>query len=146
MMRAGGAVDLLARRADGGGRHGGGLGLVQHGVGLGDLGGDFAGEHAAGDVGAVAVHRPAEVAQHDLVLSDDPIAGVVVRAGGVLAGGDDREVDLLVALGDDPRRQVGRYLGLGASDQRDPAGLQLGRDAVDGGTGGTRAHRSRPGP
>ena len=34
----------------------------------------------------------------------------MVWAGGVLAGGHDREVDLLVALGEDPRRQVGRHL------------------------------------
>ena len=31
-------VDVLARRADGGRGHAGLLGLVQHGVGLGDLG------------------------------------------------------------------------------------------------------------
>ena len=49
----------------------------------------------------------------------------MVRAGGVLAGGDDREVDLVVTAGDDARRQVGRDLGLGASDERDLTRLQL---------------------
>ena len=39
-------------------------------------------EHAR-DVGAVAVHRAAEVAQHDVAALDDPRRRVVVRARGV---------------------------------------------------------------
>ena len=56
----------------------------------------------------------------------------MVRAGGVLAGRDDREVDLVVTAGDDARPELGRDLGLGASDERDLTRLQLGRDHVDG--------------
>ena len=58
---------------------------------------------------------------------------MVVRARRVLAGGDDREVHLLVALGEDPGRQLGGHLGLGAADERDVAGVELGGDPVDGG-------------
>ena len=64
-------------------------------------------------------------------------AGLVVGAGRVLAGGDDGEVHPVVALGQDAAADVGRHLGLGAPDQRDLAGLQLGRDPVGG--------RRRPG-
>ena len=59
-----------------------------------------------------------------------------MRAGGVLAGGDDREVHSMVALGQDAPRQLGRHIGLGATDQRDRTGLQGGRDAIDRGGGG----------
>ena len=60
----------------------------------------------------------------------------MVRAGGVLAGRDDREVDLVVTTGDDPRAELGRDLGLGASDERDLTRLQLSRDHVDRRAGG----------
>ena len=40
-----------------------------------------------------------------------------------------------MALGQDAGRQLGRHLGLGAPHERDVAGVQFGRDAVDGGTG-----------
>ncbi len=54
-----------------------------------------------------------------------------MRAGGVLAGCHDREVDLVVALLDDATTEVGRDLGLGASDERDLAALQLTGDSID---------------
>src|SRR5690606_16126871 len=130
-------VDLLARRADGGGGDRRPLGLVQHRVGVADLGRRLADVHAAGDVAAVAdaqlvVHRAPEVAQHDVPGADDPAARLVVGAGGVLAGGDDGEVDRAVALLDDPPPELPGHLGLGPADERDLAGLQRGRDAVDG--------------
>ncbi len=98
MTRAGRGVDLLGGHAHRGGRDPGRLGLVQHRVQLGQLGGNRPGVDAAGDVGAVAhpvlVGQGApEVAQHHLAGLDHPVAGVVVRAGRVLAGGDDGEVD-----------------------------------------------------
>ena len=132
---AGGTIDVFTRGSHdrrGDRRR---LGRLQHLIGLGDIRGHLAGEDTPGDVGAVAVHRAAEIAQHDLVLPDHATTGVVVRAGGVLPRCDDREVDLLVALCDDPRRQVGRDLGFRATDQRNPAGLQLGGDPIDGGPG-----------
>src|SRR6185436_15466269 len=79
-------VDVLARRADRRRRHAGPLGLVQHGIGLGDRRRRLPGEHAARRVAAVPGHRAPEVAQHDLTLGDDAFAGVVVRAGRVGAG------------------------------------------------------------
>ena len=60
------------------------------------------------------------------------LAGLVVGAGGVRAGGDDGEVHVLVALVHDAPAQVGRHLGLGAPHQRDRPRLQVGGDAVDG--------------
>ena len=132
---AGGGVDLLARRADDRGRHRGLLGLEEHGVGLGHLLGRLAEVDAAGDVGAVAdavvaEHRAAEVAEHDLALADHAVARLVVGAGRVGAGGDDGEVHPVVALGAQPATQLGRHLGLGAADQLDVAGLELGGDPV----------------
>ena len=96
--------------------------------------------HAAGDVGAVAdavvaEHRAAEVAEHHLALADHAIAGLVVRAGGVGAGRDDGEVHAVVALGAQPAAELGRHLRLGAPDQLDVAGLELGGDAVGGRAG-----------
>ena len=61
--------------------------------------------------------------------------GVVVRAGGVLAGGDDGEVHLVVALLDDAAAQLGRHRGLGAPDEVDLAALELAGDLVDGRAG-----------
>ncbi len=118
--------------------HGGLLRLVEHGVGVGELGRRLAREHAARGVAAVTGHRAAEVAQHDLPGADHAVTGVVVRAGGVLPGGDDGEVDLVVALGQQPGRDVGRHLGLGPPDEGDVTGVQLVGDPVGGRTGGTQ--------
>ena len=63
---------------------------------------------------------------------------VVVRAGGVLPGGDDGEVDLVVTLGEEPGRDVGGHLGLGAPDEGDLAGVQLRGDAIGGRAGGAQ--------
>ncbi len=117
-------------------RHARLLRLAEDGVGLGDVRRYVAGEHAASRVAAVAVHRAAEVAQHDLAVGDHPVAGVVVRAGCVLAGGDDGEVHLVVPLGDEAGRDVGRHLGLGAADERDLTAVELVGDAIGGRTGG----------
>src|SRR3546814_4343481 len=77
----------------------------------------------------------AEVAEHGLALADHPVARFVVRAGRVGAGGDDGEVHTVVALGQDPPAELGRHVSLGAPDQLDLAGLELGGDAVDGRSG-----------
>ena len=42
------------------------------------------------------MHRAAEVTEHDVTLRDPAFSWVVVRAGGVRPGGDDREVGALV--------------------------------------------------
>ena len=84
MTRRGRGVDLLARRADGRGAHAGLLRLDEHRVGVADLGRRLADVEHARDVGAVAVHRAAEVAQHDVAVGDRARRGrLVVRAGGV---------------------------------------------------------------
>ncbi len=136
-MVAGGRVHPLARCAHDRRGHRGPLGVVQHRVRLGDLARRLADVHAAGDVAAVAdalgvEHRAAEVAQHDLARPDHPAARLVVGAGGVGAGRHDGEVHVLMALVDDAPGQVGRHVGLAAPGQRDLAGLEVGRDAVDG--------------
>ena len=64
-----------------------------------------------------------------------PVGGLVVGAGGVRAGGHDREVHLPVALVEDPLGDLGGHGGLGAPRQGDVAGLHVGEDAVDGGGG-----------
>ena len=63
---------------------------------------------------------------------------VVVRAGGVRAGGDDGEVDLVVTLGEQPGRDVGGHLRLGAPDEGDLPAVQLGGDAIGGVAGGAQ--------
>ena len=137
---AGGGVDVLAGRADRRRGDPGRLGGLEHVVQLGERRRGLAQVHAAGDVGAVAdavvaVHRAADVEQHALPLADDPVAGLVVRAGGIGPGGHDREVDLAVALVEDPLSDLGGHLGLGPPGQRHPAGLDVGEDPVDGGSG-----------
>jgi hypothetical protein len=157
----GGGVDVLAGGAHGRRAHGPGLRLVEEGVGLGHVAGDGAGVHAAGDVGAVAVRRrAAEVAEHELAGLDDPVARLVVRAGGVGTGGHDGEVHARVPLGEQPPAELGGDGGLGPPHERDLACLELGGDAVGGCTGAPqrvdlgrvlhraqgRRHRRRPPP
>ena len=152
--RPGRGVDVLAGGAHGRGGHGGALGGLEGGVGLGDLRRRSPDRHAAGDVGAVPGARrrgprAPEVAQHHLAPFDHRRSRVVVGAGGVRARGDDGEVDPGVALGEQTAPDVGRHLGLGPTDQGDVAGLELGRDAVGGrgrvGQGGDLL-RVLPGP
>ena len=63
---------------------------------------------------------------------------VVVRAGGVRAGADDGEVDLVVTLGDEPGGDVGGHLRLRPPDEGDLAAMQLGGDAIGGLAGGAQ--------
>ncbi len=137
-------IDLLGGRAHRGGRHRGRLRLEQHVVELDELVRGFSGEDAAGEIGAVAdavvtVHRAPEIAEHDLVLADDAVAGVMMRTRGIGAGGDDGEVHPAVALGQDLTAELGRDLGLGSADQGYLAGLEADSDAIDGG-----GRRSQP--
>ena len=60
---------------------------------------------------------------------------MVVRAGRILTGCDDGEVDDIVALRQQPGRDVGRDGGFGAADERDLAGVELGCDEVGRGAG-----------
>ncbi len=124
-------IHVLARGADHGGVDGGSLGLLEDQVEVAQLGGWFAGVHAAGDVGAVAVgHGASEVAQDDLPGPDHPGPGIVVRAGGVGPGSHDGEVDGGVALGQEPSAEVGRHLSLGAPDHGYVPRLELRRHPV----------------
>ena len=137
---AGGGVDLLARRADDGGRHRGLLRLEEHGVRLGHLVGRLAQVHAPRDVGAVAdavlaEHGAAEVAEDDLALADHAVARLVVGAGGVGARRDDGEVHTVVALGAQAAAELGRHLRLGATDELDVARLELGGHTIGGRAG-----------
>ena len=66
-------------------------------------------------------------------------AGLVVGRRGVGAGGDDGEVDLVVALGEQPATDVGGHLGLGAAHQGDVALRAAGRPP------GRRPRRRRAG-
>ncbi len=125
-------VDTFTRSADGAGRNTSGLRGHQRLVEICEFGRWLAGVDAAGDVGAVVGHGAAEVAQHHLVGLDHPPARLVVWAGGILPGRDDREVHELVTLSKYARRQIRRYFRLGPADQRDVTVLQLGGDDVDG--------------
>ena len=89
-------VDGFTRGADGGRAHAALLGFHEHRVRVPHLGGRFSHTEHAGDVGAVAVHRAAEVAQHDIAGCDHAVGRIVVRARRVGPGGDDGEVGALV--------------------------------------------------
>ena len=80
-----GGVDVLARRADGRRPHRPLLRVDEHRVGVAHLGVGLAHDEHARDVGAVAAHRAAEVAQHDVAGADHAVAGLVVRARAVRA-------------------------------------------------------------
>jgi hypothetical protein len=92
-----GRVDLLTRRAHRCRAHARLLRGDEHVVGVADLGVDVADHEHARDVGAVAVHGAAEVAEHDVAGLDDPVARIVMGAGRVRARGDDGEVGAFVA-------------------------------------------------
>ena len=56
--------------------------------------------------------------------------------GRVLTRRDDREVDHVVAFGDEPRGDVGADGSFGATDERDVARVQLRGHPIGGGTSG----------
>ena len=91
-----------------------------------------------GDVAAVAAERAADVEDDRLARLDDPLGRLVVGRRGVRAGADDREVGLLVALGDEPVADLARDVGLGPADEA--TGGDLGDDPV-GGLGGEPEQR-----
>ncbi len=62
---------------------------------------------ATSDVAAIAAHRAAEIAQHDVAMRDDSLTWMVVRACCVVAGSHDRKVHHIVTLGEEPRRDIG---------------------------------------
>ncbi len=107
------------------------LGVVQHLVVGGELGGRLADRVGAGAVRAVPRrHRAADVHHHRVAGFQDPVRDLVVRAGGVGPGGHDHEVHRGVPLGQDGLGDVRADLALG------PPGPQPARDAgvhpVDG--------------
>ena len=100
-------VDLLARlaRSDGVSRRR--LGVLEDVVELDEARPGRARHDRPRRVGAVAdvavkAKRPAEVADDRLSGADDPWTGFVMRARRIRAGCHDREVDAIVALGDEP--------------------------------------------
>ena len=90
------------------------------------------------DVRAVAAERAADVEHDRLAGPDHPVGRLVVRRRRVGAGADDREVGLVVALGDEPLADLPRDVGLGPADQ--PPGRDLGDDPI-GGLGGQPQQR-----
>ena len=119
-------IDVFARSPDDSRVDRRGLCALQDRVQLDELVRRLTDVDAPSDVAAVADavvtdHRAPEVAQDDLAFLDHVIAGIVVRAGGVGAGGDDGEVHPVMPFGEDAPAQIGRHLGLGAADQCDVA-------------------------
>ncbi len=87
---------------------------------------------------------PPKSHKHHLAGANGAVAGLVVRAGRVLAGRHDREVHSVVTLGQDAPSQFGGHVRLGATDERNGTGLQCGGDAIDGRSRGTqRVHLVR---
>ena len=104
----------------------------------------------ARDVGPVAAQRPADVDDDRLAAGDDALARVVVRRRAVGSRGDDRELGVLVALGDEALADLAGDIRLGPPDER--AVRDRGHDPV-GGLGGrpqqgdlvrVLAHAQRP--
>ena len=79
---------------------------------------------------SVAVDRAADVEHDRLAGGDDPLGRLVVGRGGVRPGPDDREMRLVVALGDESLADLAGDVRLGPPDQ--PAGGDLGDDAIGG--------------
>ncbi len=71
------------------------------------------------------MHGAAEIAEHSVAGPDHGAIWFVVGRRGIGTGSHDGEVDPVVALVDQATTDVGRHLGLGASDQPDVAALQL---------------------
>src|SRR5439155_9690423 len=107
-------VDVFAPGTDGGRADTGLLRLDQHRIRVADFRVGLADDEHARDVGAVPAHRAAEVAQHDIARRDDARARVVVRAGRVLAGGDDGEVGPLVPALEHALDELAVHAELGA--------------------------------
>src|SRR4029077_4797184 len=82
------------------------------------LGIDVADDEHPGDVGAVAVHGAAEVAEHDVAALDHAVARVVVRAGGVGAGRASGEVRPLVTALEHALDELAVDVELGATGER----------------------------
>ena len=135
--RPGRGIHLRARRSDARGAHCSLLRLVQHRVGVDHLCRWRADVEHARDVGAVVVHRAAEVAQHDVAVGDHPSTGFVMRAGGVVGRAHDREVGVLVPELEHPLDELTVHVDLGAAAERSPA--HVGRNLVD--RGARRAQR-----
>ena len=125
-----GGVDRFARRPDRRRAYACLLRVREHRVGVAHLGGRFADVEHARDVGAVVLHRAAEVAQHDVAVDDDTIGRrLVVRTGRVLSRRDDREVGALVPFREHPFDELAVHVELGATTEG--AQAHLGRDHVD---------------
>ena len=123
---------------------GGRLGSLQHAVQVAEALIGAVGRVAAGhperprDVRPIAADRAADVEDDRLAGRDHPVGCLVVRRGGVGPRADDREVGLVVALGDEPLADLVRDIGLGPAHQ--PAAGDLGDDPV-GGVGRRRQER-----
>src|SRR5205807_8985529 len=115
---AGDAVDVLARRADGGRPHPFRLRLLEDGVEVAEFTRRRSGEHGAGDVTAITVKSSAEVAHHRFTLLDAAGARLVVGTGRVRPAADDGEIHPAVALRPQPAADVGGDLRLRPPDER----------------------------
>ena len=117
-------------RPDGRGPHRELLGRGERGVGVGDLGRRLAHHEHARDVGAVARHRAAEVADDDVAVADDTRAGVVVRRRAVRTRADDGEVRPVVAVREHPVDELAAHVDLGR-------GRRTGRSRISAATAST---------
>lgn len=131
-------VDILTALPHSRRRDGRLLRVEEHRVQLTELLRRLADPHAPGDIRAVAnsivtEHGATEVAQHDLIALDNGRPGFVVRRGCVGPRRDDGEVHPLVSLSPQASTDVGRHLGLGATDQGDVTRLELRGHPIGGG-------------
>ena len=139
-----GRVDLLGGHPGPHARHRPLLGVLEHRVGLADLGRRLPADRVgAGGVGVVAARqRTADVDHDDVADLDHPVRHVVVRARAVGTRADDHERRLRVPLLDDRGRDVGRGLRLGAARLEELG--HPGVHAVDRGARGPQlAHLGR---
>ncbi len=110
------------------------LGLDEHGVHVADFDRRVTDMEHTRDVGAIAVHRPAEVAQDEVAGRDRARrSGLVVRARRVRTGGDDREVGALVPGREHAVDELAVHLQLGAPRKLDRTHIACDRvDRVRG--------------
>ena len=117
---SGRCVDVLALGPDRRGSDPRLLRLDQHGVDIGDLGRRLADMKHPRDVGAIARHRPAEIAQDEITRVDAPLRRwLVVRARRVRAGRDNGEVRTLVPVRQHPLDKLAMHVELGPAGEPD---------------------------
>jgi hypothetical protein len=93
------------------------LSLLEHGVERREVGRRRADEGRAGRVAAIAALAATDVEDEGITGLDHALARIVMRAGRVGAGRDDRKVGGLVAVLEQEDSDPGAHVGLGPSTQ-----------------------------